>query len=133
MKAAEEAIMAARNEASAMAEEEAMTRAVAASKAIAADDASVAAEERVKATEKARVIGKLGIDEAVVEPMAEEEASLVSAPTPVDAEASVDILSEKEAIAKVEEEVRVAAEKVNAGKENKLLLLKPRNLHLAHF
>jgi hypothetical protein len=108
VKAAEEAIMAARNEASAMAEEEAMTRAVAASKAIAADDASVAAEERVKATEKARVIGKLGIDEAVVEPMAEEEASLVSAPTAVDAEASVDILSEREAIAKVEEEVRTS-------------------------
>jgi colicin import membrane protein len=118
--------MAARNEASAKSEEEAKLRAVAEAKAKAADEARVAAEERAKAAEEAR-------DEAVVEPKAEEEASLVSAPTPVDAEASVDILSEKEAIAKVEEEVRVAAEKVNAGKENKLLLLKPRNLHLAHF
>ena len=127
--------MAARNEASAKSEEEeAKLRAVLEAKAeVAEDEAKIAAEERAKAAEEAQVIGKVGINEAVVEPKAEEEASLVSAPTPVDAEASVDILSEKEAIAKVEEEVRVAAEKVNAGKENKLLLLKPRNLHLAHF
>ena len=82
-----------------------MPRAVPEAKAQAADDARVTAEERVQATEEARVFGELGIDEAVVEPKSDEKASLVSAPpTPVDAEASVDILSEREAIAKVEEE-----------------------------
>jgi hypothetical protein len=62
-------------------------RAVVEAKTKAADEPRVAAEERIKATEAARVIGKLGIDEAVVEPKVEEEANLVSAPTPVDAEA----------------------------------------------
>ena len=86
-----------------------MPRAVPEAKAQAADDARVTAEERVQATEEARVFGELGIDEAVVEPKSDEKASLVSAPpTPVDAEASVDILSEREAIAKVEEEVRTS-------------------------
>ena len=99
--------MAARKEANAMSEEKAKLRAVEGeAKAQAADDARVTAEERVKATEEARVFGELGIDEAVVEPKSDEKASLVCAPpTPVDAEASVDILSEREAIAKVEEEV----------------------------
>jgi hypothetical protein len=75
--------MAARNEASAKSEEEAKLRAVLEAKAeVAEDEAKVAAEERAKAAEEAQVIGKVGINEAVVEPKAEQEASLVSAPTP---------------------------------------------------
>ena len=75
--------MAARNEASAKSEEEAKLRAVLEAKAeVAEDEAKVAAEERAKAAEEAQVIGKVGINEAVVEPKAKQEASLVSAPTP---------------------------------------------------
>jgi len=82
--AAEEVSMAARNEASAKSEEEeAKLRAVLEAKAeVAEDEAKIAAEERAKAAEEAQVIGKVGINEAVVEPKAEQEASLVSAPTP---------------------------------------------------